>query len=123
MSKSAKKIVSISTALLVLLSLNTLSTIKASALEVPLPSLPLGLDKLPEKGIKLGVEPSLNLIDESVNRNSMQMCVLPCELGVPTNLSTPQTQAPQPQPRNLPPQSPLNPVQGIPGKQVPRSSQ
>ena len=121
MSKSAKKIVSISTALLVLLSLNTLSTIKASALEVPLPSLPLGLDKLPEKGIKLGVEPSLKLIDESLNRNSMQMCVLPCELGVPTNLATPQTQAPQP--RNVPPQSPLNPVQGIPGKQVPRSSQ
>lgn len=116
MSKSTKKIVSISSVLLVLLSLNTLSTTKASALPLPLPSLPFGLDKLPEKGIKLGVEPSLKVIEESVNRNNVQMCVLPCGLGVPTNLSAPQPQAPQPQPRNIPPQSPLSRGQGIPGR-------
>lgn len=116
MSKCAKNIVRISSVLGVLLSLTTLGMTKASALELPgLPiSLPLG--KLLERGLEL--EPKL--MDNSVNRNNVQLCLPLCSLGVPTNtLSSPQGPRPQPQLQNVPSDSRFGSGQNIPSRRLP----
>ena len=102
MSNSTKKLVKFSSVLGVLLSLTTLGTTQASALELP---LPFGLDNL-QSGLK--IEPSLKLLDSSGNRNHLQLCILPCSpLGVPSNnLSSPPNPRPQPQLQNVLPVQP-----------------
>lgn len=102
MSKSTKKIVKFSSVLGILLSLTALGTTQASALELP---LPFGLDML-QPGVKL--EPSLKILDDSGNRNNLQLCLLSCSpLGVPSNnFSSSPNRRLQPQLQNILPVQP-----------------
>lgn len=118
MSKFGKNIVKLSSVLGVFLSLATLGTTQASALELPGVPLKLPLDALLQRGLEL--EPKL--MDDSVNRNNLLLCLPMCALGVPGNtLSAPQGSRPQPQMQNIPPAArPMpGPGQPMPGQSMP----
>jgi hypothetical protein len=106
MSKSTKNIVKFSSLLGVVLGLSVLGMTKASALEIP---IPFGLEQLTQRGVKLGVEPTLRLFDKSVNSNQLQLCILPCKVDAPTDaISSPQTPALQPQLKDVLPETPVS---------------
>lgn len=108
---SADKLVKVSTVLGILLSLTTLGTTKASALDLPGLPVSLPLDQLVQRGLEL--EPKL--MDDSLNRNNLQLCLPICSLGIPTNTpAVPQQQRMQPQVQSVP-QAPRSiPAQNMP---------
>jgi len=116
MPKSVKNLVKVSSVLGILFSLNTLGGMtKASALELPGLPVSIPLDQLVQRGLEL--EPKL--MDDSVNRNNVQLCLPVCSLGIPipTNtLSLPQEQRLQPQLRNIPQAPQPIPSQNMPSR-------
>lgn len=111
MSTSAKTLVKISSFLGVLFSITTLGITQASALDVPgLPvPLKLPLDQLLDRSLEL--EPKI--VEDSLNRNNVLLCLPLCAL--PTNtLASPQRLQPQPMLQNTPANPRLGSGQGQP---------
>lgn len=123
-----KKLFKLSSALLVLLGVNGFNVTKALALDlsqIPIigPSLQKGIPIQPT------IEPNLRVLDQGLNRNYIQVCLLTCQppeltpnlLGLPIGSGSPPPNLPAP--GSLPPApSPapmMGTVSGMPGMNVP----